>query len=209
MAAKVRSVYQAIGRNAGKLNPKPALVSSILFQHMLEYTLHFTSGIQPLPHRPTFGGKGSPLYQAIGRNAGKLNTKPALTTALLTMAHADGSPQRSLHISDNDDTFGKLRDTVQYETLREALLRGVRLLHEGMHPKGFQIVGKLFSSGTIQVCTVLRTMYYQVSTFAYLVVIMDVQFYNGKYQFYEEYPIGDVLHTVRLASRPGRDVDVE
>ncbi|VDO78451.1 unnamed protein product [Heligmosomoides polygyrus] len=118
LAARVRLVYQAIGRNAGKLNPIPVLVSSILFQHMLEYTLHFTS---------------------------------------------DVSPQRFLQISDNDDRFGKLRDTDQ-------------------------------------VCIVLRTMYYQVSTFAYLVVIMDVQLYNGKYQFYEVYPIGDVLHMVKWST---------
>uniref|UniRef100_A0A7I4Y827 U5 small nuclear ribonucleoprotein 200 kDa helicase n=1 Tax=Haemonchus contortus TaxID=6289 RepID=A0A7I4Y827_HAECO len=162
-----------------------------------------------------------PVYQAISRHAGKLNPKPALvfvpgrrqsrSTAidLLTMAHADGSPQRFLHINENDETFRKLLDSFQDQTLRETILCGVGFLHEGTHAKDFQIVEKLFSSGAIQVCIVPRTMCYQVSMFAYLVVIMDTQFYNGKYHVYEDYPIGDVLHMVGLANRPGRDPDAK
>ncbi|KAK5965871.1 U5 small nuclear ribonucleoprotein helicase [Trichostrongylus colubriformis] len=162
-----------------------------------------------------------PVYQAISRHAGKLNPKPALvfvpgrrqsrSTAidLLTMAHADGSPQRFLHISENDETFRKLLDSLQDQTLRETLLCGVGFLHEGTNAKDFQIVEKLFSSGAIQVCIVPRTMCYQVTMFAYLVVIMDTQFYNGKYHVYEDYPIGDVLHMVGLANRPGRDPDAK
>ncbi|KAK6060349.1 Sec63 domain protein [Cooperia oncophora] len=162
-----------------------------------------------------------PVYQAISRHAGKLNPKPALvfvpgrrqsrSTAidLLTMAHADGSAQRFLHINEKDETFRKLLDSLQDQTLRETLLCGVGFLHEGTHAKDFQIVEKLFSSGAIQVCIVPRTMCYQISMFAYLVVIMDTQFYNGKYHVYEDYPIGDVLHMVGLANRPGRDPDGE
>ncbi|KAJ1371622.1 hypothetical protein KIN20_033608 [Parelaphostrongylus tenuis] len=162
-----------------------------------------------------------PVYQSISRHAGKLNPKPALvfvpgrrqsrSTAidLLTMAHADGSPQRFLHISEKDETFVKLLDSLQDQTLRETLLCGVGFLHEGTHAKDFQIVEKLFSSGAIQVCIVPRTMCYQIGMTAYLVVIMDTQFYNGKYHVYEDYPIGDVLHIVGLANRPGRDPDAK
>ncbi|VDM59111.1 unnamed protein product [Angiostrongylus costaricensis] len=162
-----------------------------------------------------------PVYQSISRHAGKLNPKPALvfvpgrrqsrSTAidLLTMAHADGSPQRFLHISEKDETFVKLLDSLQDQTLRETLLCGVGFLHEGTHAKDFQIVEKLFSSGAIQVCIVPRTMCYQIDMSAYLVVIMDTQFYNGKYHVYEDYPIGDVLHIVGLANRPGRDPDAK
>ncbi|VDL83323.1 unnamed protein product, partial [Nippostrongylus brasiliensis] len=128
---------------------------------------------------------------------------------LLTMAHADGSPQRFLHISENDETFRKLLDSIQDKTLQETLLCGVGFLHEGTNAKDFQIVEKLFSSGAIQVCILPRTMCYQITMFAYLVVIMDTQFYNGKYHVYEDYPIGDVLHMVGLANRPGRDVDAK
>lgn len=58
-----------------------------------------------------------------------------------------------------------------------------------------------------QVCIVPRTMCYQISMSAYVVIIMDTQFYNGKYHVYEDYPIGDVLHMVGLANRPGIDDD--
>lgn len=50
-------------------------------------------------------------------------------------------------------------------------------------------------------------MCYQISVSAYVVVIMDTQFYNGKYHVYEDYPVGDVLHMVGLANRPGIDDD--
>ena len=58
-------------------------------------------------------------------------------------------------------------------------------------------------------CIVPRTMCYQVIMQAYLVVIMDTQFYNGKYHVYEDYPVADVLHMVGLANRPNRDQDGE
>ena len=51
------------------------------------------------------------------------------------------------------------------------------------------------------------TMCYQLNIQAYLVVIMDTQTYNGKYHVYEDYPIGDMLHMVGLANRPGKDHD--
>lgn len=50
-------------------------------------------------------------------------------------------------------------------------------------------------------------MCYQLNIQAYLVVIMDTQTYNGKYHVYEDYPIGDMLHMVGLANRPGKDHD--
>lgn len=50
-------------------------------------------------------------------------------------------------------------------------------------------------------------MCYQISMNAYVVIIMDTQFYNGKYHVYEDYPVGDVLHMVGLANRPGIDDD--
>ncbi|KAK6736456.1 hypothetical protein RB195_019253 [Necator americanus] len=162
-----------------------------------------------------------PVYQSISRHAGKLNPKPALvfvpgrrqsrSTAIdmLTMAHADGAPQRFLHINEKDEIFVKLLNSLQDPTLRETLLCGVGFLHEGTHTKDFQIVERLFNSGAIQVCIAPRTMCYQINMAAYLVVIMDTQFYNGKYHVYEDYPIGDVLHMVGLANRPGRDPDAK
>lgn len=59
----------------------------------------------------------------------------------------------------------------------------------------------------VQVCVVPRTMCYRISMSAYVVIIMDTQFYNGKFHVYEDYPVGDVLHMVGLANRPNVDND--
>ena len=50
-------------------------------------------------------------------------------------------------------------------------------------------------------------MCYQLDVHAYLVVVMDTQYYNGKYHVYDDYPIGDMLHMIGLANRPGKDQD--
>jgi hypothetical protein len=42
---------------------------------------------------------------------------------------------------------------------------------------------------------------------AFLVILMDTQYYNGKYHVYEDYPIGDILHMVGLANVQGQDED--
>ncbi|CAI4227464.1 unnamed protein product [Auanema sp. JU1783] len=162
-----------------------------------------------------------PVYQSICRHAGKVYPKPALvfvpgrrqarSTAvdILTMAHADGQAKRFLHISEQDETFATLLAAINDEALRETLSAGVGFLHEGTSTKDMEIVEKLFQSGAIQVCIVPRSMCYQINMAAYLVVIMDTQFYNGKYHVYEDYPIGDVLHMVGLANRPGADQDAK
>lgn len=52
-----------------------------------------------------------------------------------------------------------------------------------------------------------HTMCYQIRVHAYLVIIMDTQFYNGRYHVYEDYSMGDMLHMVGLANRPTLDDD--
>lgn len=89
------------------------------------------------------------------------------------------------------------------------MLGGVGFIHEGTAPKDIQIVESLFNNGAIQVCVVPRTMCYQVDMHSYLVIIMDTQYYNGKYHVYEDYPVADVLHMVGLANRPGIDEDAK
>ncbi|GMT33326.1 hypothetical protein PFISCL1PPCAC_24623 [Pristionchus fissidentatus] len=162
-----------------------------------------------------------PVYQAVCRHGGKLRPKPALvfvpsrretkSTAvdLLAMQHADGQPKRFLHISEADETFKKLIDAIQDSTLRETLSRGVGYVHEGSAAKDVAIVEQMFKSGAIQVCIVPRSMCYSISMSAYVVVIMDTQFYNGQCHAYEDYPVADVLHMVGLANRPTHDSDAK
>ncbi|MFH4977102.1 hypothetical protein AB6A40_003811 [Gnathostoma spinigerum] len=162
-----------------------------------------------------------PVYSSILRHGGKLRPRPALvfvpsrrqsrSTAvdMLTMAHADSQPQRFLHINPQEPTFVRLLNEIQDKTLKETVSCGVGFLHEGTVPKDIAIVEQLFQSGAIQVLIVPRTMCYQINVSAYVVIIMDTQFYNGKYHVYEDYHIGDVLHMVGLANRPGQDEDAK
>uniref|UniRef100_A0A914ZLT1 U5 small nuclear ribonucleoprotein 200 kDa helicase n=1 Tax=Parascaris univalens TaxID=6257 RepID=A0A914ZLT1_PARUN len=196
-------------------------------------TFNFAPNCRPLPLEVFIQGfnlshtasrlaaMSRPVYAAIGRHGGKLRPRPALvfvpsrrqsrSTAvdMLTMAHADGQPKRFLHINPQEPTFVKLIDSVQDKTLKETLGCGVGFLHEGTSSKDMAIVEQLFQSGAVQVCIVPRTMCYQISMSAYVVIIMDTQFYNGKYHVYEDYPIGDILHMVGLANRPGTDEDAK
>uniref|UniRef100_A0A915CXY3 Helicase ATP-binding domain-containing protein n=1 Tax=Ditylenchus dipsaci TaxID=166011 RepID=A0A915CXY3_9BILA len=162
-----------------------------------------------------------PVYSAIVRHGGKLKPKPALvfvpsrrqtrSTAvdLLTLAVADGQPDRFLHLSQEDESFNKLLTSLSDESLRETVSRGVGFLHEGTSAQDSACVQELFDCGAIQVLIVPHTLLYQLKVHTYLVVIMDTQFYNGKYHVYEDYHVGDVLHMVGLANRPNQDEDAK
>lgn len=75
-------------------------------------------------------------------------------------------------------------------------------MHEGLTASDLRLVEQLFDSGAVQVAVVTRDLCWAVNIFAYLVVIMDTQFYNGKIHAYEDYPITDVLQMVGRANRP-------
>uniref|UniRef100_A0A914ZDG7 U5 small nuclear ribonucleoprotein 200 kDa helicase n=1 Tax=Panagrolaimus superbus TaxID=310955 RepID=A0A914ZDG7_9BILA len=160
-----------------------------------------------------------PVYSAVVRHGGKVRPKPALifvpsrrqtrTTAvdLLTYAVADRQSHRFLHVNAEDPDFLGILEGVHDDSLRETLSRGVGFIHEGISPRDVEIAETLFSSGSIQVLIVPRTMCYQVRATAYVVIIMDTQVYNGQHHVYEDYPVADVLHMVGLANRPGQDED--
>jgi len=160
-----------------------------------------------------------PVYSAVVRHGGKVRPKPTLvfvpsrrqtrSTAvdLLTFALADRQQRRFLHVDPEDDNFKKLVEGVEDEYLRETLSLGVGFIHEGISTRDVEITENLFTSGAIQVLIVPRTMCYQIQVTAYVVIIMDTQYYNGQRHLYEDYPISDVLHMVGLANRPGQDED--
>ena len=91
---------------------------------------------------------------------------------------------------------------VEDRTLRETLLNGVAYLHEGTCELDRRIVDKLFASGAIQVCVMSRALCWSTQLAAYLVVVMDTQFYNGAEHAYDDYPISDVLQMCGRANRP-------
>lgn len=60
------------------------------------------------------------------------------------------------------------------------MCNGVAYLHEGLSPTDRSVVTKLFNEGAIQVVVVSKNLAWGSSLSAYLVVVMDTQYYNGK-----------------------------
>lgn len=82
-------------------------------------------------------------------------------------------------------------------------------MHEGLSASDLRLVEQLFDSGAVQVAVITRDLCWTVNIFAHLVIIMDLQFYNGKTHTYEDYPIYDVLQMVGRANRPLEDDDAK
>ena len=79
---------------------------------------------------------------------------------------------------------------------------GVAYLHEGLTDLERRLVEQLFESGALQVVVVSRNLAWGLNLSAYLVVVMDTQYYNGKNHAYEDYPVTDILQMVGRANRP-------
>ncbi|VDN20518.1 unnamed protein product [Gongylonema pulchrum] len=79
------------------------------------------------------------------------------------------------------------------KTLKETLSCGVGFLHEGIIGKDMAVVEQLFQSGAIQVCIVPRTMCYQISMNAYVVIIMDTHRIRDDFEYIFEFSAKCVL----------------
>ena len=98
-------------------------------------------------------------------------------------------------------------DKINDKTLKECISDGVGYLHEGLCAEDKSIVESLFDSGAIQVIVVARSLCWSLSVNCHLVVIMDTQYYTGKFHAYHDYPITDVMQMIGRASRPHLDSD--
>jgi len=124
---------------------------------------------------------------------------------LLTFAASENAPDRFLHTEVED--IQSFVDKVTDKTLKETLCQGVGYLHEGLSSQDKNIVESLFDSGAIQVVVVARSLCWALRVNCHLVVIMDTQYYNGKFHAYHDYPITEVMQMIGKASRPNLDSD--
>jgi pre-mRNA-splicing helicase BRR2 len=92
-------------------------------------------------------------------------------------------------------------DNMEDKTLKETVMNGVGYLHEGTSDLDRRLVERLFSKGAIQVCVVSKSLCWSLQLEAYLVIIMDTQFYNGQFHTYDDYPISDMLQMCGRANR--------
>ena len=172
-----------------------------------------------------------PVFQAIQKHAG-LKQKPAIvfvpsrkqakitaidivTYAAANIAAATANPNvtnanvlkscKFLHV--NPEELQPIVEKMEDKTLKETIINGVAYLHEGTSDLDKRIVEKLFSSGAIQIVVVSRNLCWSLTLEAYLVIIMDTQYYNGQDHTYEDYPISDMLQMCGRANRPLSDSD--
>lgn len=64
-------------------------------------------------------------------------------------------------------------------------------MHEGLSAADLRLVEQLFDSGAVQIAVVTRDLCWAVNIFAYLVIIMDTQFFNGI--FFRNIPVISIL----------------
>ena len=128
---------------------------------------------------------------------------------LLTFAASENNADCFLHV-DSEDIEGFVNN-ISDKTLQQTLQQGVGYIHEGLSTNDKSIVENLFDSGAIQVVIVARSLCWALSSKynCHLVIIMDTQYYTGKYHAYHDYPITDVMQMIGRASRPNIDNDAK
>ena len=175
-----------------------------------------------------------PVFQAIQKHAGSRqrpcvvfvpSRKQAKITAIdivtyaaaviaaasqISSAHAQQlvNACKFLHVEDLDE-LKPILEKMEDKTLRETIMNGVAYLHEGTSDLDRRIVEKLYQSGAIQIAVMSRSLCWSIQLEAYLVVIMDTQYYNGQDHSYEDYSVSDMLQMCGRANRPKLDTDAK
>lgn len=191
-------------------------------------TFNFHPSVRPIPlelhvqgfnitHNATrIAAMSKPVYNAITKHSPHkpvivfvTSRKLARQTALdiITYCAAEGQPSKFFHAEEDD--IKPFLDRMSDKTLKETLSQGVAYIHEGLTPSDHRLVEQLFDSGAVQVAVVTRELCWGLNISAYLVIVMDTQYYNGKIHSYEDYPITDVLQMIGRANRPLDDNDAK
>ena len=191
-------------------------------------TFNFHPSVRPIPlelhvqgfnitHNATrIAAMSKPVYNAITKFSPHkpvivfvTSRKLARATALdiVTYCVAEGQASRFFHAEEDD--IKPFLDRMSDKTLKETLSQGVAYIHEGLTQSDHRLVEQLFDSGAVQVAVVTRELCWGLNISAYLVIIMDTQYYNGKIHSYEDYPITDVIQMIGRANRPLDDNDAK
>ncbi|KAF5370279.1 hypothetical protein D9758_006929 [Tetrapyrgos nigripes] len=166
-----------------------------------------------IPHFPSLMiAMSKPAYLAISEYA---SAKPTIIFVpsrkqcrltvddLLTHCAADEQPDRFLNV-DLSDLQVHL-DHLSDEGLKETLKHGVGYYHEALDKQDKRIVQRLFESGAVQVLVASKDTAWSLPVASYMVIIMGVQYYEGKEHRYVDYPVMDVLQMMGRACRPRED----
>ncbi|KZT38321.1 putative RNA helicase [Sistotremastrum suecicum HHB10207 ss-3] len=127
----------------------------------------------------------------------------ATSADLLMHCLADGNEDRFLNI-DLADLQPHL-DHVTDKALADSLKHGVGIYHEALNRQDKKIVERLFQSGAIQVLIASKDVAWSLPLVCYMVIIMGVQYFEGKEHRYVDYPVTDLLQMMGRACRPTED----
>ncbi|KAF8970308.1 Sec63-domain-containing protein [Flammula alnicola] len=146
-----------------------------------------------------FSPSARPLDMAIHIQSFTINHFPSLMIAMSKPAYLaikEYSPSKSVII------FVPSRRQCR---LVETLKHGIGYYHEALDKQDKRIVQRLFESGAIQVLVASKDTAWSLPVASYMVIIMGVQFYEGKEHRYIDYPVMDVLQMMGKACRPLED----
>ncbi|KAH8119267.1 Sec63-domain-containing protein [Phellopilus nigrolimitatus] len=116
---------------------------------------------------------------------------------------ADADENRFLNIEESE--LQRHLDHVSDRNLIENLKHGIGIYHEALNKQDKRIVERLFQAGAIQVVIASRDVAWSIPLSSYMVIIMGVQFFEGKEHRYVDYPVTDVLQMMGKACRPIED----
>lgn len=166
-----------------------------------------------IPHFPSLmTAMSKPAYLAVVEHS---PTKPVIifvpsrkqckltVDEILGHCVADDKPDRFLNVD-----LGDLQvhlDHLRDEGLKETLARGVGYYHEALDKQDKRIVQRLFESGAVQVLVASKDTAWSLPVASYMVIIMGVQYYEGREHRYVDYPVMDVLQMMGRACRPLED----
>ncbi|PPQ70945.1 hypothetical protein CVT26_014249 [Gymnopilus dilepis] len=177
----------------------------------LDMAIHIQSFT--IPHFPSLMiAMSKPAYLAIKEYS---PTKPVIIFVpsrrqcrltvddILTHCSADEQPDLFLNIELED--LQPHLDHVTDKGLVETLKHGVGYYHEALNAQDKRIVQRLFEKGAIQVLVASKDTAWSLPVASYMVIIMGVQYYEGKEHRYVDYPVMDVLQMMGKACRPLED----
>ncbi|EGO30085.1 putative RNA helicase [Serpula lacrymans var. lacrymans S7.9] len=207
------SVSLANARDLGEWMgaPSHAIFNFSPSSRPLDMDIHLQSFT--IPHFPSLMiAMSKPAYLAIVEYA---PTKPVIVFVpsrrqcrltvddILTHCAADEKGDRFLNIE--EDALQPHLDHISDSGLAETLKHGVGYYHEALDKQDKRIVERLFQSGAIQVLVASKDTAWSLPVASYMVIIMGVQYYEGKEHRYADYPVMDVLQMMGRACRPMED----
>ena len=98
-----------------------------------------------------------------------------------------------------------LASNLRDSALQHVITAGIGFIHEGLVEADWEAVLQLFNSGTLRVLVCPVDMCWKMNSFAYLIVIMGTEGYDGRERRHVDYPVVDLLHMMGRATR--QDVD--